>query len=107
VAPWDGSSPHSSSLYGVSLDDPNLVILMRHRAVLFAIVGALLIVAAFDPSLRRVAIAAGLLSMVSFVVLALTVGDYNPLLRRVVAVDVIAGAGLLTAAVLDAWRGAS
>ena len=37
------------SLYGISIDDPNLEILMRHRAVLFGLLGAFLIYAAFKP----------------------------------------------------------
>ena len=100
------SSGRLHALYGVSTSDPNQEILLRHRAVLFAIVGALLVAAAFDPSWRRAAIAAGLVSMLSFVAIALLVGDYNPLLRRVVIVDVVASAGLVLAAVLDA-RGSS
>ena len=39
-------------LYGVSIEDPNLAILMRHRAVLFGIVGTLLLSAAFSPAFR-------------------------------------------------------
>ena len=35
-----------NSLYGLSLDEPNLQILMRHRAVLFGLLGALLVAAA-------------------------------------------------------------
>ena len=95
------SKARLESLYGVLLQDPNLAILMRHRAVLFAIVGGLLGVAAFHPPLRTFAIAAGLVSMLSFVAIAGLVGDYNPQLRRVVLVDVIASLGLVAAALLD------
>lgn len=90
-------------LYGVEVDDANLAVLLRHRAVLFAIVGALLAVSAFAPSLRGLAIAAGLLSMVSFVAIAAIVGGINPQLQRVVRVDVAASVALLLAALLDAW----
>ena len=41
------------SLYGVPVDDPNLEILMRHRAVLFGLLGVFLVYAAFKPSLGR------------------------------------------------------
>jgi hypothetical protein len=95
------SAARLESAYGVLLQDPNLAILMRHRAVLFAIVAGLLGVAAFDPPLRTFAIAAGLVRMLSFVVLAGLVGDYNPQLRRVLLVDVIASLGLVAAALLD------
>ena len=41
-----------NALYGIALDEPNLQILMRHRAVLFGLLGALLVAAAFNPALR-------------------------------------------------------
>jgi hypothetical protein len=41
--------------------------------------------------------------MLSFVALALLVGDHNPQLRRVVVVDVVASLTLVAAALLDAW----
>jgi hypothetical protein len=89
------------ALYGVVIQDPNLAILMRHRAVLFGIVGGLLALAAFYPPARPLAIPAGLVSMLAFVAIAGSVGDYNPLLRRVVIVDVAASLALVAAAVLD------
>ena len=95
------SAGRLQSLYGVVIEDPNLAILMRHRAVLFAIVGALLVASAFHPALRHVAFTAGFVSMGSFVALALLIGDFNPALRRIVWVDVIASLGLVVAAVLE------
>jgi hypothetical protein len=89
------------SLYGVSIEDPNLAILMRHRAVLFAIIGGLLIVSVFHAALRPVALAVGVVSMGSFVVLALLVGDYSSALRRILVVDVAASLGLVLAAILE------
>lgn len=95
------SSDRLQALYGVALDDPNLVILMRHRAVLFGIVGGLLVAAAFTPSLRPIGYTAGFLSMLSFVVLVWHVGSYGPQLARIAVVDGIASAVLLGALVLD------
>lgn len=95
------SAGQLQSLYGIAFDEPNLQILMRHRAVLFEIVGGLLVAGAFHLPLRRIAIAVGLLSMLSFVVVAWIVGDYNAALRRVVYVDVAASIALLAAAAID------
>ncbi len=53
------------TLYGVSIADPNLVILMHHRAVLFGLLGVFFIVAAF-------------------------VGGYNPRVSRVFRADMLA-----------------
>jgi hypothetical protein len=91
-----------TALYGVNLDDPNLQILMRHRAVLFGIVGGLLLVAAFHPPLRTIGYAAGFASMLSFLLIAWLVGGISEEIRRVVVVDVVgiaalAGAGLVHA----------
>ena len=104
LAPLSGAvaPERMSALYGVNLDDPNLQILMRHRAVLFGLVGGLLLVAAFHPPLRMVGYAVGFASMLSFLLIAWLVGGYGAEIRRVILVDVIgigalAGAGLVHA----------
>jgi hypothetical protein len=78
------------SLYGLAFDDPNAVILMRHRAVLFGLVGLFLIYAAFRPAFQPVAFAGGLVSVVSFLWLASIIGGYNASLGRVIVVDWVA-----------------
>ena len=95
------SASRLESFYGVALQHPNLAILMRHRAVAIAIVGALLAVAAFQPSLRTTATVAGLASMLSFILVVWIVGEPNALLRRVAAIDAFAVVVLVAAAVLD------
>jgi uncharacterized membrane protein len=90
-------------LYGVAADDPNAVILLQHRALLFGLLGVLLITAAFRPELRAVALVAGLVSTVSFLVIALGVGGYNAQVARVVVADVLAVVLLLLAAGIE-WR---
>ena len=90
-------------LYGVATDDPNAVILLQHRALLFGLLGVLLIAAAFRPELRAVALVAGLVSTVSFLVIAWGVGGYNAQVARVVVADVLAVALLLLAAAIE-WR---
>jgi hypothetical protein len=88
-----------SALYGVAVNDPNLAILLRHRAVLFGLLGALLIAAAFLPALQPAAFIAGFASVLSFLWLALATGSYNPLIGRVVAADLVALACLVVGAV--------
>jgi len=83
-------SDRLASLYGVSFSEANLAILMRHRAVLFGLLGVFLILAALRPMLRTVAFLAGLTSVVSFMWIAAAVGNYNEQIRRVVTADVTA-----------------
>jgi hypothetical protein len=94
------SPDRMSALYGVALDDPNLEILMRHRAVLFGLIGGLLLAAAFHPPLRSTGYAVGFASMLSFLLIAWLVGGYSPQIQRVMLVDLVgiaslAGAGLV------------
>lgn len=88
------------ALYGLPIQDPNLLILMSHRSVLFGLLGAFLIAAAWKPDLQVAAFIAGLVSMLSFVVLARLTGNYNASINKVVWVDVIASVALLAALVL-------
>ena len=83
------------SLYGVAIDGPDLQILMRHRAVLFGLLGTFLLVAAFVPALQPTALAVGLVSVLAFLLLAWTTEGYNASIARVVMVDVIALVALL------------
>jgi hypothetical protein len=88
-------------LYGVAVEDPNLLILMRHRAVMFGLVGLLLVAAAFKADLRGLAYAAGLVSATSFLAIAYGVGSYNAMIGRVVVADVVATACMLMAIGID------
>jgi len=86
-----------NALYGLALDEPNLQILMRHRAVLFGLLGALLVAAALRPGLRGLALFGGLVSVLSFLLLAWSAPLYNEALQRVVVADWVALACLLLA----------
>jgi len=81
-------------LYGIRLEDPNSLILMRHRAVLFGILGSFFIFAAFKPGLQWPALCVALVSVGSFLLLAKINGSYNKELARVVTVDIIVLAAL-------------
>ena len=103
LAPVTGafSAERMQALYGVALADENLAILMRHRAILFGIVGGLLAVAAFHPPLRPAAYAAGFVSMLSFCVIVWLAASPNAELQRVCWIDVAALAALLAAWLID------
>ncbi len=88
-----------TALYGLPFEEPNLAILMRHRAVLFGMVGFFLALAAFKPGLQAAALLVGLVSVLSFLGLAWSVGGYNAQLARVVLVDLVALVCLLVGAV--------
>jgi hypothetical protein len=87
-------------LYGIAVDEPNLLLLMRHRAVLFGLLGAFLLAAAFDRRLHLAGLVAGLASVGSFLVLAGRTGDMNGHVRRVCLVDAVAAACLLAGLVV-------
>ena len=83
-------SERLAALYGLSFGEPNLAILMRHRAVLFGLLGAFFLLAAFRPELQGIAFAGGFASVLSFLYLAWSTGSSNAQVARVVAADVVA-----------------
>jgi hypothetical protein len=91
------SAARLSAMYGVDVTSPELELLLRHRAVLFGIVGLLVGAGAFVTSWRTPAVAVGLGSMLSFVVLQQLIGDVGAPLRRVVLADVIGSVALVAA----------
>lgn len=93
------SSERLTALYGLNFSEPNLAILMRHRAVLFGILGVFLLFAAFQPPLQIAAFVIGLVSVISFLWLAWSVGGYNAQVARVFAADIAALGCLVVGAV--------
>lgn len=93
-----------TALYGISVGDPNLEILMRHRAVLFGLLGSFLVYAAFTQSLRALAIVAGLVSVVSFIAIAWLVGGYNDPVRMIVIIDIFALVALVAAGAIQTFN---
>lgn len=84
-----------ASLYGISVNEPNLAILMRHRAVLFGLLGLFFLYAAFSPPYQTLAFIAGFTSVVTFFWLAWSVGGYNAQVARVIMADIVALACLV------------
>ncbi len=82
-------------LYDLEVDSPGLEVLLRHRAVLFGIVGGLLVAAAFVPPLQVAAITAGFVSMLSFIALTRTIAGAAGIYRRIVIADLMGSAALV------------
>lgn len=95
------SNTQLTSLYAVDVASADLSLLLRHRAILFLIVGLLLLVSVVVDSLRLVSGIAGLISMVSFVLLAWSMPEINNSLQRIVMIDIVVSIFLLIALVVD------
>ncbi len=91
-----------TSLYGIEITNPSLEILMRHRAVLFGILGTFFAYAAFSPAVQPIAFAAAFASLASFFFLAFSVGELSDSIRKIVIGDVVASVCLFGAIVLYA-----
>jgi hypothetical protein len=87
------------TLYGVAFEDANVVLLMRHRAVLLGLVGGFVIASGFLPSLRTPAFILGLASMLSFIALAWMEKGFTAEIQKVVVIDVVASVAFAVAAV--------
>jgi len=90
-------SARLEQLYGLRIEDPGLLLLMRHRALLFGLLGAFLLAAAFRPAWQGLALLAAWGSVLGFVVLAPP--DLLPALHRVWWIDV----ALLPFLALASW----
>ena len=90
-------------LYGIEVNDPNTAILLQHRALLFGVLGVLMLSAIALPWLRVTALMVALFSAASFIVVAMAVGGYNPAVGRVVVADVVATVLLATGLVAELW----
>ena len=88
------------SLYGVHFADSNALILMQHRAILFGLIGLYMLYAIAVVNQRIYALTCGLVSVTSFFLIALSIGEYNQSISRVLWVDGFALVLLLLAIVL-------
>ena len=80
-----------SKSYGVAVPDGNYELLLRHRGVMFGVVGGLILYSAFTKRYYEVSTLAGLVSMVSFVGLYYLIDKpINAELKRVMQIDVFA-----------------
>jgi len=88
------------ALYDIGSQDADTLLLLRHRAVLFALLGIALISGGVHVPWRWPALIAGLVSTLSFVILAFPLSDNSAAVTRVFWSDVVASAALIFAAIL-------
>ena len=86
--------------YSISLLSNDLIILMKHRALLFGILGGYILYSAFIRIHQGPAILMAAISMVGFVVILHYVGDYNESLNKVLIFDYVGLIFLALAVVL-------
>ena len=86
--------------YGLSVTDNNLAILLRHRALLFGLIGGFIVYSVFNPQYQTVAIVIAAISMLGFLFFSWSVGGSNPALLKVAQIDIVGVVLLLLAVVL-------
>jgi hypothetical protein len=89
------------ALYGLEITSPDLLLLLQHRAVLFGIVGGLVLLSAIKHSLRKSAAIAAFISMSAYLILAVSGGPINEALLGVAYIDTAAILILLLAIILE------
>lgn len=89
-------------IYGVTTIDPNVELLLRHRAILFGLLGTGFLIAAFRRDWQPFALAVAIVSTASFVLLGWMLPERNEAIDRVVLVDLVLAPLLVVASVLRA-----
>lgn len=84
------SNAKVSSLYEVDVSDTNTAILLRHRALLFGILGGVISYSAFYKELQPLAFVMGFASMIGYAALCIHQGNTNRKLKRVLNADWLA-----------------
>lgn len=80
-----------SKSYGIDIPNSNYELLLRHRAILFGIIGGLMIYSALVKKHYELSTIVGLVSMTSFIILYFLIGkDINSELKKVMMIDVVA-----------------
>lgn len=101
VPVFAGLSAHKiESAYSITLANPDMAILMRHRALLFGILGGFILYAAFVPQFQVAAMLMAGVSMLGYAYLTFTTDVYNEALGKVLMFDLIGVFFLAVAVVL-------
>ncbi|WDE14165.1 hypothetical protein [Thalassomonas haliotis] len=93
------SAQKLESVYAITLASNDLIILMRHRALLFGVLGGFILYSAFYTSYQTAAMVMAGVSMLGYALLVLLVGGYNEAIFTILQVDLVGILFLLVAAV--------
>jgi hypothetical protein len=94
------SADKLSNAYSIELAGNDIIILMRHRALLFGIVGGFILYSVFNPSYQIAAMIMAAISMLGFLYFVWAVGDYNGAIAKVTIIDLVGIVILAIAAIL-------
>lgn len=98
------SADRVAQAYAVDVSGRDLEVLLRHRALLFGIVGGFILCSVFLPAMRLPAMVMGGASMAGFLLLAMPADELNIAMRRVLSIDIIGLFLLSAAAALQALK---
>jgi len=94
------SAEKLSTAYSIELIGNDIVILMRHRALLFGLVGGFIFFSLFKPVYQEAAMAMAGVSMVGFLYIVWAVDGHNDSIAKIAMIDVVGIICLIIAAVL-------
>ncbi len=94
------SAAKISQAYSIELPSNDLIILMRHRALLFGVVGGFILYSVFVPSYQFAAMLMAAITMIGYLYFVWAVGGYNDSILKVAMVDVLGIVCLALAVVL-------
>lgn len=91
------------TLYGLTIDSAELDLLLRHRAIMFGLLGCVFILAAFKRSYQNLAFALATGSMLPFFYLYFASDTNSETIRQIALGDGIASLALVCAVLLRYW----
>ena len=100
------SASRLAEAYSIQLLGNDLVILMRHRALLFGIVGGFVLYSVFVPAMQPAAMVMAGISMAGFLFFLWQEGGYNAALHKVMIADIVGIACLAGAVILKTLQSA-
>ena len=94
------SADKLSGAYSIELIGNDIIILMRHRALLFGLVGGFILYSVFKPSYQSAAMVMAAVSMLGFLYFVWAAGDYNASISKIAMIDLVGIVCLVIVSVL-------